>query len=320
MPRNKDSTTNLIIKLEGSEINAGVDLFELAPALLALGETIKSSNELLNIDRREIGVNIRPFKKGSFIIDIALFAQNNLQEVLTFASTEKAQQIKTLLEWIGLIGGISGGGTMGLIQVVKWLKGKPPKQIERLKEGDVRYTNYEDNSVTINTNVHSLLQDENIHKNFYLAYGKLLEKEGIDSYESYLRGEENTRTINTKDDLDAFKGYAENALDVIVDEESESIYETHLNFRRGSYEGEKDNWSFKKGDIILTATFKDQSFLDKIQNGEIRPYSRDLLKVKLREKRKIKGTEVLNPAYEIIEVIEYKPAHENESIEMFKKG
>lgn len=299
-----NTTSNLIIRLDGSDIDNGIDLFELAPALLALGNTIKTANEILVPERREIGVNVRPFQRGSFIVDIALFAQTNVQQILDFTSRQNVQQIKEVLEWIGLI---SGAG-VSLVGLVKWLKGKPPKQIEKLESGDLKYTNFEDNSVTVNMNVDTLYQNETIHQHFYTAYGKLLEKDGIDSYQSYLKDDEDNPVSNTKEDLEAFRGYSEGELNVLADEESESEYTTHLNFKRGSYEGQSDNWSFRKGNMILNATIKDQSFLDKIQSGEIRPFSKDLLKVRLKEKRKIKGTELLTPVYEILEVLEYKSA------------
>lgn len=120
MSKDTGGKLNLIIELDGVQIDGGIDLFELAPALLSLGETIKRANDLTNPEKREIGVNVRPFGKGSFIIDISLFARTNLERVLEFVSGDKVQQIKTLLEWMGLV----VGSTSGLIQLVKWLKGK----------------------------------------------------------------------------------------------------------------------------------------------------------------------------------------------------
>lgn len=44
---NSDNKVNLIIRLDGDAVNEGSDVFELAPALLALGTIIKESKKLL---------------------------------------------------------------------------------------------------------------------------------------------------------------------------------------------------------------------------------------------------------------------------------
>ena len=310
MSKDTGGKLNLIIELDGVQIDDGIDLFELAPALLSLGETIKRANDLTNPEKREIGVNVRPFGKGSFIIDISLFARTNLERVLEFVSGDKVQQIKTLLEWMGLV----VGSTSGLIQLVKWLKGKPPKKIEKLQSGDVKYTSSDGTSVNVNINVHNLYKDEEIHKHFYSAYGKLLEKDYIDSYKAFVKGCETSDITNTKEDLDSFLGYSEGGFDVLTDSEREILYKTPLNFKRGSYEGMGDNWSFRKGTETVIATIKDLEFLQKIKNGEIRPYTKDYLEVEMKEIVKIRGTEVLPPTYEIMKVIEYRPVDKSTTL------
>lgn len=57
-------TTNLIIRLEGPALDNGIDVFELAPALLAVGTIIKESNDILNPLGKEVGINVKPFEHG----------------------------------------------------------------------------------------------------------------------------------------------------------------------------------------------------------------------------------------------------------------
>jgi hypothetical protein len=54
--------SHLVYKLEG-DIRE-VDIFKLAPTLLALGELIQDSNHQLFPDGRDIAVNVKPFRKG----------------------------------------------------------------------------------------------------------------------------------------------------------------------------------------------------------------------------------------------------------------
>lgn len=159
-----------------------------------------------------------------------------------------------------------------------------------------------------------MYQTEEIHEHFYDGFGRILENDAVDTFKSFLKDEVQQSVSNSKGDLESFKTYADTVLDFDVDEVDESEFETHLNPKKGSFEGKKDNWSFRKGDQAIAATIRDKEFLKKVESGEIRPNHRDLLKVRLLEKRRIKGTEVLNPTYEIVKVIEYTQAKPNPTL------
>jgi hypothetical protein len=79
-----------------------------------------------------------------------------------------------------------------------------------------------------------------------------------------------------------------------------------LNPKRGAFENDPKDWSFRRGEDIITATIKDQNFLAKYAAGVIRLNSSDLLTVELLEKQKVKGTIVQKPSYEITRVTEYR--------------
>src|SRR5688572_19570794 len=61
---------HLIYELSG-EVGA-VDVFTLAPALLSLGQLIQESNATLNPGGDTVVVEVRPFREGSFIVDLVL--------------------------------------------------------------------------------------------------------------------------------------------------------------------------------------------------------------------------------------------------------
>src|SRR5437868_15386147 len=96
-----DNHINFVYKLEGDVQE--IDVFRLAPTLLAIGELIQESNDEVNPNGRQIGINVKPFREGSFIVDLTIFPGNHLQQLLDILSNPALQQIKTLLEWIGLV-------------------------------------------------------------------------------------------------------------------------------------------------------------------------------------------------------------------------
>src|SRR4030042_4849898 len=78
---------DLIYKLNG-KIDEGINVFELSPILLSVGTLIKEAHRTLYPDDREVAINIKPFERGSFEIDILMFAKTTLDQFLDFFKTE----------------------------------------------------------------------------------------------------------------------------------------------------------------------------------------------------------------------------------------
>ena len=299
-----NNKVNLIIKLEGPAIEEGLNLFDLAPSLIAIGNVITESNKIVNPEGREIAINIKPFEKGSFIIDLYLFAQTNFDQILSFISSDYAEQIKTLLEWIGLTVAIGGGGK-GLIQLIKFLKSKP-QNVEKLSSGDIRYTNKDGQSFTTNEKVNKLYNNCVIQNNTYQGFGKLLQQKGIDEINTYIKDDIKSLETIKKEDVEALKNYSEISGEENIINESESVI--FLKFKRGSFDGDGNNWSFRIGNKnIIVAVVKDDIFLKKVKSGEIRPNHKDTFEVILKTKQKMKNEELIT-SYEIMKVLKYTEA------------
>lgn len=293
--------TNLIIKIKGPGVSEGVDVFDLAPSLLAMGTVIREANKVIGLPERELGINIRPFVRGSFIIDIGLFAQSNFQQIMQFLSGDSITYIKQILELIGFIN-ISGSAVFALIQLLKLLKGRPRKT-ERLESGEVKYTNLEGNTIIVNEKVDKLYNNPTIIKNVYLGY-KPIEKEGIEEIESSLKDDPTTKVQSNKEDIEALRISSEIAEG--LEEIDIPDREVNLTFKRGSFEGDPTNWSFWFNNNIIRATIKDKEFIKKLEDGGVRPNHVDTFKVVLRERKKMRRQQYLGSTYEIIKVLEYK--------------
>lgn len=301
-----NNKVNLIIKLEGPAIEEGLNLFDLVPSLIAIGNVITESNKIVNPEGREIAINIKPFEKGSFIIDLYLFAQTNFNQILSFISSDYAEQIKTLLEWIGLTVAIVGGGK-GLIQLIKFLKDKP-QNVEKLSSGDIRYTNKNGQSFTTNEKVNKLYNNCVIQNNTYQGFGKLLQQKGINEINTYIKDDIKSLETIKKEDVEALKNFSEISGEENIINESES--EIYLKFKRGSFDGDGNNWSFRIGNKdkdVIVAAVKDDIFLKKVKSGEIRPNHKDTFMATLKTKQKMKNEELIT-SYEIMKVLEYKEA------------
>lgn len=313
MPENQ---INLVYKLDG-EVSE-IDVFQLAPTLLALGELIQESNREINPGGRQIGVNVKPFREGSFIVDLTVFPQSHLQQFLDLIGTHPVDQVKTLLEWIGLI----AGTPFGVVQLVKWLRGKP-KLVEGVGPGEFRYTASDDRSVTVTGQVHQLVSNPNITNNIYKVYAAPLEQRiSITDVKTYIEDHQESEVVITKDEVPALREYVANA-DPARDNEvvKEHIHhDVYLNPKRGAFDGDSRDWSFRRGGDIVVATIRDRGFLDKCATGEYRLNHSDLLIVDLLEKQRIQGTIVMKPAYEILRVTSYVKGPEQTVLDLPQAG
>jgi len=306
-----DNQINLVYKLNGDVRE--VDVFQLAPTLLALGELIQEGNQEVNPGGRQIGVNVKPFREGSFIVDLTVFPQSHLQQFLDLLSTHPVDQIKTVLEWIGLV----AGTPFGAVQLVKWLKGKP-KSVEEVGPGELRYTAVDDRSITVAGPVHKLVSNSSITNNIYRVYGAPIERqESISDVKTYIEDHGESEVVVTRDEVPALKEYLSQGeiqgTEIVKEHTHSGVY---LNPKRGAFDGDPRDWSFRRGGEIVVATIKDVGFLEKCAKGEYRLNHSDLLIVDLLERQRVEGTTVLKPVYEILRVTNYVRGPEQSTLEI----
>ncbi len=116
------------IVYDGDALRGGVmDVRDLAPALMALGQMFEAANKNLNGDTAQIKLQVRATEAGCFEIVFEL-VQNWSSQVVHFFAGPEASGATNLLTWV--LSGSSGVG--GLIWLVKKLKGRNPERIERL--------------------------------------------------------------------------------------------------------------------------------------------------------------------------------------------
>jgi hypothetical protein len=298
--------SHLVYKLDGDI--AEIDVFTLAPTLLALGALIQDSNRVLFPKGQDVGVNVKPFREGSFVVDLTLFSPTHLQQLIEFLTPHSIEQLKVLLECIGLVETGIAGTTVGAIQVIKWLGGKP-KKVEEISPGEFRYTARDDRSIGVKGNVHTLLSNCSVTQNIVKIYtSPLADAPGVEQVRTYIEGHEKEAVVVKRQEVPAIRdfGSAEEFKDpteIIKELLHPGVF---LNPKRGAFGDDPKDWSFWHGDQIITATVRDKDFLARHARGDIRLNESDLLTVDLLERQKLKGTKVQKPTYEIIRVIEYQ--------------
>jgi len=240
-----NNRVNFIYALKGEPTE--IDVFQLAPTLLSLGQLIQDSNHALYPDGQEIAVNVKPFREGSFIVDVVLFPMSGLDQLFDLVRQMSAHQIKEVLQTLGII----AGSTATVLTAIKALR-KPAKRIDKLGPKEYRYTSEDNNSITVGEGVHTLLQNPIIINNVNNVFAKPLEREGITAIESYLRDEPDTKTIVPKEEAVAITEFASAAIEAPQETTNETTTEgVYLNPKRGSFDGDGSSWSFHRGDKVI---------------------------------------------------------------------
>lgn len=305
---------DLIYKLNGN-FDEGISVFELSPMLLSTGKLINESHKILYPSDREIAINIKPFGRGSFDINILMYAKDILQQALDFLKSDTGQNITLLLAYLGYTSQFSG---INLIQLISSLEGRTIKSIAPVNSGEVRYVADDNTSLTVAKQVDTLYQNCTIQNNIYQAVGRPLEIPGVTSAESFIKSDETrTKVIYGKEISESIKQYSNQKTNVIVESPEELIENKRsmwVHPVNANLEGGPKSWSFRVGkDETIKAHITDENFLSDIKNGVIRLANADRLKVEMVEKQTVKGSEIIT-SNEIIKVEKYIREPEQEKL------
>ena len=143
--------SQISVNYDGEALQEGrMDVRDLAPALLALGDLIEDANHILNGPESKVSVSVvSKFKRGSFGFEADIIQNLEFFDRATSLFTEGPQGTKEILELLfwGFAGGISAGE---LIRRIKGLaanisqhpEGNPKQQIVQFGNNTTVVNNY----------------------------------------------------------------------------------------------------------------------------------------------------------------------------------
>ena len=279
---------------DGSALeNNEMDIRDLAPALLAVGDLLEEANKVLYGDLATVNVNVKgSFKTGCFQVDLTL-AQTLASQLTTLITSQEAVAVTQILS----ITGFNALNGFGLIPFIKWVKNRPIKKITRIGEGKST-VEIDDEKKEVEDKVIDLYRNIKARKSVETIIFQPLQKPGVDEF-AVKHGESITKVIDSEKEF--FK--TPDAQDELLDDQ---IIETNLQAITISFtEGNK--WKLTDGNVSFYATVKDQGFLDRVQQNKESFAKDDILKVKLRKKQWISDGG-MKTDYEIEEILSHRPA------------
>lgn len=285
-----NDTLQFSLRYDGEDLHGHeMDARELAPALIGVCDLIDEANSVINLGRARIDIRVRTLKDGSFQIDIAL-----LQSFLDHAVDLLSGKPVTALLALAAIIGFAKGPVIGLIELIKRLRGLQPRAVKDLGEGNVQITLDDNTELTLKKETLLLYQSRRARKAAH-AVAKPLERTGIDSLDVLQDG----ATVQTlaKDDAKYF---------VPTYEEVRRVTERNAKLRIHAlwFSGE-NKWRFIEGDRQLSATIGDQRFIERVLTEDESFQPSDLLEVRLQETQVTTKDGETKCEHEVLEVLSH---------------
>lgn len=251
---------------------------DLAPALLALSDLFDEANRVLNGDKADVRLDVKgSFKSGCFGIDFVV--SQGMTDVLMslIPGLPAAASALIICEKLGFT---PRDVAKGLLQVVKWIRGRKIDKIEVKERKAVIYI--DGDQLETETTIIELLRNARIRQALEAAIASPLENEGIDSFgvvESASKKE--GMFIVTRDDAASFK-----APQIEEEQLSEREYETSLQLIGLSFQ-DKNKWRFSDGAAPFFADIADPGFLKRINSHKVVFAKDDIISARILERQRL---------------------------------
>lgn len=262
-------------------INGEIDLESFATSILNFGKALSVIRSHLCIENIDIKIIVT--KEGSFEVDLALI-QSGWESFKSLFSSPETNAIATVITIFG-----------GVISLYSHLKGEKSKKIEQ-KGDNIFITNINNDTLVFNQTIVNIYEDTKFREGIESFVKSPLDTESIDKI-----------TIKHNDELleidkSEKEFYKKNLL--TKDEYTQTRVYTQT-FTIVTLAFEKNNkWKLADARGVISASIKDEVFLNRIESGEIQFAKGDRLicEVELVEdfnEEKIKST------YTILEIKEH---------------
>jgi hypothetical protein len=266
------SSANFRIIYDGTALTSHtLDVRELAPALLALGDLVESASHVLCGDKTKVKVEVKAsFRTGSFGIDCIL-SQSFQNQVLAFFNSA---EVTATLNATALVALLFGTGK-GLVHVLKWLRGRTIKRIET-KEKTATIIMVDEDRLEVEKAVIDLLRDRVVREEIARVLAPL-EREGISSVG--FGSDTEIAEVVTENEVSWFSVPPQEDILILEDVRKMAFSIISLAFK------EDNKWRLHDGNATIHAAIADTVFLNRVDQNIETFAKNDILICQVRVKQ-----------------------------------
>ena len=249
---------------DGPAVEDGeMDVAQLASSLLALGKLIENADAIRTGESGRVKVRVKSdVKRGSFDVGIALhWADSFADAAIAWAKTPEGASTLALLGITGLtIKGVAVTGGKGVIQVVRWLRGRRIARQIMLEDGNTTLIAEDGEQLAVNSEVARMVEDPAIRQSLE-KFTEPLRDDGVEE----VRFEELTGgPVERISSTEATSFTATAAAEPSSTDTFRATYQIkRLFFDRGR------KWRLSNGAQTIQAEIEDEVFWRKVEASEV---------------------------------------------------
>ena len=238
-------------------VDGTMDVRDLAPALLSMGQLLEGACTALYGNDPEIRVSVSATGSGSFqvLLDLAS-GWNQFVDLFTGESVEALNNLLGLVLGTTTVGGAIVGG---LFHLYKKIKGRKATKIESLGDGRIAI-NVGKDRLEIKEELFRIYNSPDVRSAVEKIVRNPLKREGITECRTTYSNE--TITVS-EEEADYFSAISLGGEDVIESSRRVALKILTISFKTGN------KWRLSDGESQIYVEIADEDFLDRVENNQV---------------------------------------------------